>query len=363
MKNKIGIILINYKDYANKYLLACRDSLRVQDYGIENFQVYIIDNSSTKESSRLLKDLYPEAIIISRSDGNYCAANNIGFKQAIIDGCDYLVTLNMDTEVKPDWLRELSFALDSDLSVGIAQSKILLFPHKDQNQQDREEKGKKELEINTLGNILHFLGFGTTSFYRQSDKNISGYPEITGYASGCCFITKKQVFEKIEGWNEEYYMYHDDIEFSLKTRLVGYKIILAPKSVVFHKYEFFRSLRGLYFMERNRYLLIFSFYPHFLIIFLLPLFLLLELSLMLFSVFKGWFGIWFRARLYFLKFSSWRKIFKFRQKIKKIQKVSFLRIADQMAGKLEFLEIDNFVLHYIANPLLNFYWQIIKRII
>ena len=81
---KVGIVLVNYKEYANKYLSACRDSLRIQTYS--NFIVYIVDNASSAESLSYLKNLYPEAVILPREDGNYCAANNLGMKQAINDG-------------------------------------------------------------------------------------------------------------------------------------------------------------------------------------------------------------------------------------------------------------------------------------
>jgi len=351
-KKKVGIVLVNYKDYASIYLSACRDSLRFQDYGCDNFQVYIVDNASSPSSLKTIARIYPEAVIIPRIDGNYCAANNAGFEKAIFMGCEYLVTVNMDTEMDKSWLSQLVLALDLNPDAGIAQSKILLF-----------EKNKEELRINTLGNLLHFLGFGSTSHYREKDRLISAYPEITGYASGCSFITRKQVFNEIGGWNEEYYMYHDDMEFSLKARLAGYKIILAPLSVIFHKYEFSRSVNMLYFMERNRYLLIYSFYPWHLIILLIPALVFMSLGMMSFAIFKGWFKTWLNVNLYFLKPSTWWKIFKFRGRIKKLKKGSILEICKQMKGKLEFLEIDNFVLKKIANPILNCYFQFVKKII
>ncbi|HZJ41616.1 MAG TPA: glycosyltransferase family 2 protein [Patescibacteria group bacterium] len=351
-KKKVGVVLVNYKDYASTYLIACRDSLLLQNYGCDNFQVYIVDNASSPSSLKIIKEIYPEAVIIPRVDGNYCKANNVGFKKAISDGCGYLVTVNMDTEMDKGWLSQLVLALDSNEEAGVAQSKILLF-----------EKNKDDLRINTLGNNIHFLGFGSTSCYKEKDRHISAYPEIKGYASGCSFITRKKVFNEVGGWNEDYYMYHDDIEFSLKTRLAGYKVILAPNSVIFHKYEFSRSTRMLYFMERNRYLLIYSFYPCYLIILLIPAILFMNLGMMFFAAVKGWFKIWLKVNLYFLKPNTWWKVFKFRRKIKKLKKGSIIEISKQMKGKLEFLEIDNFILRKIANPLLNCYFQFIKKII
>ncbi len=354
MTKKIGIILVNYKDYADKFLSACRDSLRAQTYLPDRFQVYIVDNASSYDSQKLLAAIYPEAKILFRQDGNYAAANNFAARYALEDGCDYLVTLNMDTEVEPNWLQELVQALELNPQAGIAQSKILLFP---------KEKNNEKYFINTLGNKLHFLGFGTTTYYQQPDRLINGFLEIKGYASGCCFIVRKDVFEKINGWNEDYYMYHDDIEFSFKARLAGYKIILAPQSIVFHKYEFSRSIRMLYYMERNRHLFIFSFYSLKLLLLLLPALIFLNSGLFLLAVLNGWWKTWLKANIFFFYPSTWFKIIKTRRQIKNLSQLSFYNFKHDISGTLDFLEINNPLLRYVGNPILSIYWCFIKKVI
>jgi len=355
MIKTIGIVLVNYKKYAEEYLISCRDSLRSQSYPSDKFKVYIVDNASSESSRQYLSTIYPEAKILVRTDGNYCAANNLGCYEAIKDGCDYLVALNMDTEMQSDWLETLVLALDKDPKVGIAQSKILLYP--------KNETEKNNLKINTLGNRLHFLGFGFTSAYQLSDREINGYPEINGYASGCCLIIRREVFLQIDGWNENYYMYHDDIELSLKVRLAGYKIVLAPQSVVFHKYEFKRSIRMLYYMERNRYLLMLSFYPLRVLIFLIPGIIIMSLGMLFFSLFKGWFLTWLRVLVFFFLPSTWKQIRKNRADIKNLSRLSFKVITKKMESKIDFLEISNPLLKYLGNPLLGVYWFIVRRLI
>ncbi len=364
MEKKVGVILINYKDYAKRFLEPCRDSLRRQSYGQDNFLVYIIDNASSDESLDYLNNTYPEAKIIPRFDGNYSAAGNLGFKAALEDGCDYVVSANMDTEMESDWLKELVLALEKNQQAGIVQSKILLYP-----QNDAEKNNPK---INSLGNVIHFLGFGFTSSYNQEDKERKGqelYPEIKGYASGCSFIIKKEVLLALDCdndnqyYNEEYYMYHDDLELSLKTKLAGYKIILAPLSRIFHKYEFSRSTKMIYFMERNRYLTLFIFYPRsFLFLIFLPLFAF-DVAFLFYSFLGGWFKEEMKIYKYFLKTDNYNKIFTARDKVKKISRVPFKDLARDFSGKIEFQEIANPLLDYFVNPLTNWYWRLIKKII
>jgi len=355
MKGKVAVVLVNYHDYANKYLTACRDSLRAQTYPADKFKIYIVDNDSTPDSYNYLKNTFSEARILRRGDGNYSAANNFGFNEGLRDDCEYLVTLNMDTELDANCLKELVSALEKNQAAGIAQAKILLYP--------KNEKEKNEIKINTLGNKVNFLGFGTTSCYNEVDRQIEGYPEIKGYASGCCFMAKKEVFQKIAGWNEEYYMYHDDIEFSLKTLLAGYKIILAPQARVFHKYEFTRSIKMLYYMERNRYLLALSFYPLKMLILLKPVFILMAIGLMFYSIFKGWFLTWLKSVYYFHKPSTWLKIIEYRQKIRKINSQPLVVLKKNISSRIDFLEIDNPILRLIVNPLLSLYWWLVKIVL
>ncbi|MEK7203309.1 MAG: glycosyltransferase family 2 protein [Patescibacteria group bacterium] len=352
---KVGIILINYKDYANRFLVECRDSLRSLDYPKELYQVYIADNASTQQTRDYLSKIYPEAIILPRVDGNYSAANNAGIAQAKQDGCSYFVIVNMDTMVDKNWLSELVKAIESDKTVGIAQSKILLYP--------KTEEEKKLPKINSLGNFIHYLGFGFTNGYNQPDREVDGLPEINGYASGCSFIIKKEALEKIGGYDEEYYMYHDDVEMCWKAMLAGYKIILAPKSIIFHKYEFTRSILMVYYMERNRYLVMFHYYRWLTIILLLPAIVFLEFGVFFYSLFGKWFGLKIKANSYFLKISTWRKILAKRKQVKILRIKSDKEIIAMFAGKILFQEIDNPVLKYIANPILNFYLQLIKKII
>jgi hypothetical protein len=355
MLKKVAVVLVNYHDYAERFLSACRDSLRTQTYPRDSFKVYIIDNDSSSETIKYLQDNYPEAVILPRANGNYCAANNLGFKEAIKDGAQYLVTVNMDTVMDKNWLAELVAALDNNPSAGIAQSKILLYP--------KTEIEKNNPKINSLGNVIQFLGFGFTDSYGEPDREIAGYPEILGYASGCSFIVRREVFAHIGGWNEEYYMYHDDLEFSLKAKLSGYKVILAPQSIIFHRYEFSRSVKMFYYMERNRYLTLLTFASQkYLALIFLPAFFM-DLGMFFFAFFSGRSKEELKIYAYFVKAKNSYKIRAEREFIKEISVVPFAKIATGFRGKIEFQEIANPILSYLVNPLLNVYFKLIKRLI
>ena len=347
---KVGIVIVNYKNYVNRFLADCRDSLRLQTYPAENFQVYIVDNASSEESRAYIKDEYSEAIIIPREDGNYSAANNAGIKKAQDNGCKYFVIANMDTIFDKDWLAELVAAIDAKPDAGMVQSKILL-------------EGKEK--INSLGNVQHYLGFGYTLGYNElSTKQTSTeITEIKGYASGCSFITKDKVLQKIGLYNEEYYMYHDDLEMGWRARLTGYKIYLAPKSILQHKYEFSRSVRMLFYMERNRQIAMLSYYDWRTLILIFPGWLIMEWGMWFYALTKGWLKTKIKATAYFFKSNSWKKIATTRKQAKGLRKISEKKAIENLSGEVLFQEIENPLLKYVANPILNMYWHLIKLVI
>jgi len=362
MNNKVAVILVNFKTYANRFLEECRDSLRRQTYPADLIHIFIVDNATSKESNDYIRMIYPEAVIIPRNDGNYAAANNAGIMKGMEYGCEYFIIANMDTVFDSNWMRELIGAIKSDDNIGIAQSKILLYPI---NQDEW-----KSPKINSVGNVIHYLGFGLMSGYRKHDDHFSIehlgkeiYPEIHGYASGCSFITKKEVLAKIGGYNEEYYMYHDDVEISWKVKLAGYKIVLAPNSILYHKFEPSRSAAMRYYLERNRYIAVFSFYKWPTLILISPALIFMDVGMFFYSFVHGWFKIKLDVYKYFLKFESWRKIAGFRKVHAALRVVSDKKIVYFFYGKILFQENDASILKYCVNPIFSIYWAVAKNLI
>ncbi len=348
-EDKVGVILVNYKDYAKRFLQECRESLLDQSY--RNYQVYIIDNASSEESFNYLKKSYPEAKIFSRNDGNYSAANNLGSKESIADNCKYLFICNMDTVLDKDCILELVRKKESIKEEVILQAKIYL-----------HENGNKTDKLNTLGNDFNFLGFGLVRSYGKKEHELKGSSKDFTYVSGCALLISSILFKKINGYNEMFYMYHDDIELSLKARLSGYRACLANKAHVYHKYEMSRSLNMLYFMERNRFLTILLFYKIRTILLILPILIVIEIGLIIYSIANDWFNVKLKAIKYFLSFRNIVIISKERKKVQKLRKVSEKEFVSSFVGSLSFENKPSFLTKAIS-PILSIYWKIIKLLI
>jgi len=145
--------------------------------------------------------------------------------------------------------------------------------------------------------------------------------------------------------------------------LAGYKILMVPAAVIYHKYQFSKSIKKYYFMERNRFLCLLENYKVPTLILIFPAWLIMEIGLFIFALKSGFWREKLRVYSYFFKFGNWHKINIAKAEKNKIRVKKDKEIIKLFTGKIEFQEIDNWLLRHIANPLFNLFWQLIKLLI
>jgi GT2 family glycosyltransferase len=346
MNKKVLIVILSFN--AADFLRDCLSSLTKITYPKDKFEILVIDNASTDNSVEYLKKNWVEIkLIINKRNLGFAAGNNIGMQYAIDNKFDYVYLLNQDRVVKPDFLEKAIEIEEKEEKIGGIQSKLLLY----------QEKGK----INSIGNEIHYLGFAFAGGYQLPDSEMET-KEIT-YPSGASVLLKTKVLKEVGLFNEEFFAYHEDVDLGWRLWLAGYQVMLAPKSVVYHKYEFSRSIKKYYFMERNRYLTMVQNYKLATLLLVTPACLLMELGLLLFSFINGFWLEKLKAYGYFLKPKSWVRLLKTRQEIQNQRKIKDKDIIKRFVGKIEFQDIQNPLLKYIGNPLFNLYWQVVKNLI
>jgi hypothetical protein len=342
-KNSTAVILVNYKDYANKYLTECYTSLSQQTNQL--FDIFIADNSTSNESVRTIKKLAPRAMIVCNKENLGWAGGNNSIIKTHLAEYDYFVILNMDTVLEKDWLAELISAVERS-KYQIVQSKVLI--HDNGN-------------INSLGNRINYLGYGyCNAFGLPGDTKYDTEKWPIDYASGASMIVKREVFEKIGFFREEFFMYHDDLEFSWRARLAGYKVGLAEESICHHKYSFGSTMNHIYYMERNRLITLFSLEKARTILLMLPMLIPFEIAMILYMAFTGNLSKKIRSLYYLFTPTGIGLIHKIRKEVKGYRALRDREVVKSFAGKVIFAEIKNPVLNLIANPVLNLYWILIR---
>lgn len=356
MPHKIGVIILSHN--SRPYLDDLFFSLGEVKY--PDWRILFIDNNSSDNGIEYLKEKFLpnfsnlEIMELDKNIG-FAGGNNVGLKYFADNNFDCAYLLNQDTVVEPDFLEKAAQRMDAE--TGSVQSLIFL------HNQER---------VNTLGNAIHFLGFGYCYGYgwdrEKTDACLNEWrkrdPELNiAYASGAGALFNLRGLAQVGFFDEDYFMYHEDLDLGWRLRLAGYRNVLAPDSVIYHKYEFLRSIKKYYWMERNRFITIARNYSLRGIVMIAPAFLLMELGLFIFSFFSGWWKEKLKVYGYFLYPTTWRKIAVGRKRVQSMRQVPDKDIGRYFVGEILFQGIDNPILRRLINPLLALYWSIAGHIL
>ena len=228
------VIVLTYN--SAPYLCACLDRLRAQTH--RAFELIVVDNASTDGSADLAEHCHPEAEVVrNASNAGYAAGCNGAFRRA---RGEYLAVIGPDCEPEPDWLDRLVEAC-REPGVGLATSMV-------RNHEDRDR-------INTCGNDVHVLGLG---FCRGLDDPWENHarPGPVASISGCSFAMPRRVLDLVGGFDEDFFMYCEDTDLSLRVWLAGFRVVYVPSSVTYHRYRLDVRPQKFFQLERDRYLVL-----------------------------------------------------------------------------------------------------------
>jgi len=281
-KSLISIIVLNYN--AGELLLNCINSLKKSTY--QNIEILVVDNISSDDSHTKCKKQFPDIKLIqNRKNLGYCGGNNVGIKEA---KGEFIVILNPDTIVEENWLDEM-FNAFNEFGDGLYQPKIISLNESD--------------IIQSTGNMIHAFGFG---FARDKGKKIIEKKEEIekiGYASGTCLFTTKKVLEKVGLLDEFLFLYHDDLDLGWRAAQIGINSYYVPKSKIFHaeSYSLKWSAKKFYWLERNRKYCLKTHYSKDTYKKMSFSLMLVDLSIWIFYISKGFLNAKIRAELDILK--------------------------------------------------------------
>lgn len=219
-EKSVAVIVVNWNNAQDT--IDCVSSLKKINY--KNFKVFLVDNGSTDGSLEKLRPFADENIEIIETGKNlgFSGGNNVAVEKALAEKFDFILLLNNDTTVNPDFLSELVRVAEGDPKIGIVGSKIYFY--------DNPKR------IWYGGGKFTWFGGGRHLQYEEIDKNPEeSNPKETGYMTGCSFLIKSEVVRKIGGLDERFFLYYEDTDWSLSAKEVGYKIVYAPSSKVYHK--------------------------------------------------------------------------------------------------------------------------------
>jgi len=227
----IIIVTRNHLEHLND----CLKSVMNLDY--PHVEIILADNASTDGSADFVQQKFPSVRVL-RFDKNFGFAegNNRAIKQA---KGDYIFLLNPDTKIEPDCVDKLIKTMEQDKSIGICMPKMLMFD--------------EPSIINSAGIIANKILQGRDRGAWELDcGQYDRENQILG-ACGAAIFIRRNLFEKIGYFDRFYFTYYEDLDFSIRTWWIGYKVNFVPQAIVYHKYRPFRKdILNEYIDHRNR---------------------------------------------------------------------------------------------------------------
>jgi len=279
----VSVIVANWN--GKELLAACLHSLYQQTF--KDFEIIVVDNGSTDGSVELVRKQFSKARVIALEKNlGFCAANNLGIRQA---RGKYIALLNNDAELTPRWLEELVKALDANPGIGFCASKILLYdqPHL----------------ADTCGDYYSRDGLGGKRGHLQEKSLYNEQGEVFGACAGAA-IYRRELLEELGGFDEDFFLAHEDTDLSFRVQLRGYRCLYVPTAIVYHRLS---STIGadsdtyIYYGHRNAEYVYIKNMPGSLLWRSLPSHLLLNLALFFFYLRRGKARPFVRAKLDALK--------------------------------------------------------------
>jgi GT2 family glycosyltransferase len=234
---KIFIIVLNYN--GGPELERCLAGLLSLNY--PNFETVVVDNDSDDGSLERAREIFPRAAFIRNSQNlGFSAGNNVGIKYALERGARYVWLLNNDAEAESNSLARLVAVAEEDPAVGLA-SPLILNPD----------------------GAVWFSG-GKIDWWRmravQEREKIEKNNFASHFISGCAMLIRAEAFKNVGLLDEDYFLYYEDTDFSVRAKRAGWKLAVVPGSRVFHrekseqdkkKKTYWLVLSGLIFFRKN----------------------------------------------------------------------------------------------------------------
>ncbi len=240
----VGIIVLTWN--GREDTLGCLESLSQLDY--PNLEIVVVDNGSTDGTVSAVQERFPMVTVLENVENlGYTGGNNVGLQYVLAQGADYVLLLNNDTKVDPDFLHRLVDATEADSRIGMAGPTI--YYHE-----------QPEVIWSAGGAIDWRRGSTYMVGLNERDEGQFGTePRPVDFVTGCCILVRREVLEQVGLLDERFFAYYEETEWCIRAVRAGYNVVHVPLAQVWHKItpsDRADSPLVHYYMTRNRLLLL-----------------------------------------------------------------------------------------------------------
>ena len=333
--NKVSAIIVNWN--GKDVLIDCIKSLLEQDY--PELEIIVSDNGSADDSAAYVREHFPSVLLLENG-------SNLGFGGAVNRGLalasgNYLIFLNNDLYLRQDSISELASLLDADNTIGAAVPNILYY----------EKRGI----INSFGVLINYSGIACPNLVDCQDSDTLRSHET---ACGGIFMFRRETYEATGGFDEDLFLYHEDHDLSWQIRLLGKKIMVTPKAVIYHHYHFHKGKGKFHSSEKNRLHILLKNMEWTTLSLVFPALVVVEFAQLAHSLMNGWFIL--KIKSYFELLEILPRILQKRRQIQRRRRVGDGEITRLYQGTLAVSGVKHPLMDNILSPVLNAYWNLIR---
>ncbi len=234
-------------------------------------ELIVCDNGSADGSVAAVAELAPDAVVIE-------AGANLGFaagcnRAAARASGELLLLLNPDNVVAAGFREAIELPLLERRGWGAWQGLVT-------------DRGGAVL--NSAGGVVHFTGIAWAGGAGRARADAPAAPREVAFPSGACLAIRRELWHRLGGLSEPYFLYHEDTDLGLRLWLAGERAGIEPRALSDHSYEFDKGAAKWRRLERNRWATIVRDYPGRLLAVLAPALLATELALLPAAALGGW---------------------------------------------------------------------------
>lgn len=214
-KLKVCVVIPNWN--GEDLLAESLQSIEKQTYPC---QVVVVDNGSTDNSVKIVKEKFPKIHLIELAKNTgFTGGVNAGLSYALSEKFDAIALLNNDAEAEPDWLENLVKELGKDSKIGIVTGKLMRHNRK---------------HIDSTGDFYTIWGIPMPRGRNQADTGQYDQPESVFGASGGASLYRATMLKEVGLFDERFFAYIEDVDISFRARLAGWGIRYTPKAIAYH---------------------------------------------------------------------------------------------------------------------------------
>lgn len=231
---RVAVIVLDWD--GGSETLECLRALRATR-GVR-LQPILVDNASRNPVFEAAREILPDLVVL-RNDSNlgYAGGNNVGLRHALEGDAEFFAVLNNDAQPRPGALRTMAHAAHD--GVGVVGARIL-------RKEDPSRLWMAWGELTYRQSLVRLVGQGAADGPRWQGRREADW------VSGCALLFPRRALERVGLFDEEYFAYHEEVDWCARARAEGLRILWEPEAVVLHRGE--ASSGGGTFVSRKQYL-------------------------------------------------------------------------------------------------------------